>query len=84
MASNNFKNATASVPIARLDHWLIAVRSAITVIMDAYPDLQEPLQPAEQWVVTAIHQLSLTEDAILQALGQEVGYVPSRLADAIQ
>ena len=84
MASNNFKNATASVPIARLDHWLIAVRSAITVIMDAYPDLQEPLQPAEQWVVTAIHQLSLTEDAISQALGQEMSYIPAYLVDSSQ
>ncbi len=84
MASRNYRNATVPVPVERLDHWLITIRAAIDVIMDAYPDLQEPLQPAEQLVVTAIHQLSLTENAILQALGNELGYAPSRLVDPVQ
>ena len=84
MASPNYRNATVPVPVERLDHWLIAIRAAVDVIMDAYPDLQEPLQPAEQLVVTAIHQLSLTEAAILQVLGQEMGYVPACLVDPVQ
>ena len=84
MANPNYRNATALVPVERLDHWLIAVRASIDVIMAAYPDIHEPMQPAEQLVVTAIHQLSLTENAILQVLGQEMVYVPARLVDPVQ
>ena len=84
MASSNYRNVTAPVPVERLDHWLIAIRAAINIIMDAYPDIHEPLQPAEQLVVTTIHQLCLTENAILQVLGQEMVYVPSRLVDPVQ
>ena len=84
MANGTYPSAAIPVSVEQLNHWLIAVRSAIDVIMDVYPDLQDPLQPAEQLVVTAIHQLSLTEDALLQVLGQELGYVPSHLVDATQ
>ena len=84
MASSNYRNATVPVPVARLDHWLIAIRATVDVIMDAYPDIHEPTQPDEQMVVIAIHQLSLSEAAILQVLGQEMGYVPSRLVDHVQ
>ena len=66
-----------SVPlsVSQLSHCLVAVQTALALILDDHPDIGDvPRNDTEQLVVATVHQLAIAEDTLTQALGQPMGY----------